>query len=166
MGNRRAREHMLDQICEAEWARVKTRLAIDDVHARGIGMRRLQLVICPSFDPGKAWEVRQLKDQYSLFSSDVLETRRLMLRGYKQLAASSHKLMAFFTRACSMVLPVSPYMNGWGGADGTIYQLALFGDMCSECRFQWWSEPPPNWQPLVELAGEMIVEFSAAQPAD
>ncbi|AWM40384.1 hypothetical protein C1280_27605 [Gemmata obscuriglobus] len=52
VGNRRARELMLRQADEADWARVRTqpRPAYSDPHARGIGMRRLQLIVSPSFE--------------------------------------------------------------------------------------------------------------------
>ncbi|QEG26386.1 hypothetical protein GobsT_11250 [Gemmata obscuriglobus] len=43
---------MLRQADEADWARVRTqpRPAYSDPHARGIGMRRLQLIVSPSFE--------------------------------------------------------------------------------------------------------------------
>ena len=49
------------------------------------------------------------------------------------------------------------------GLDGEIHQLAIFGDMWSELRFQWWSEPPHTWRPLVEISAEMIKSFSEAK---
>jgi hypothetical protein len=61
VGNRRARELMLRQAEEADWARVRTepRPAHCDVHARGIGARRLQLIVAPSFEEVSVWEMRQ-----------------------------------------------------------------------------------------------------------
>ncbi len=52
---------MLRQAEEAEWELVRTqpRSAYADAHARGIGLRRLQLLVLPSFEPASVWEVRQ-----------------------------------------------------------------------------------------------------------
>jgi hypothetical protein len=52
MGNRKSREFRLKQLNDADWHRVhnEPRLASEDVHARGIGARRLQLLYLPSFD--------------------------------------------------------------------------------------------------------------------
>lgn len=58
----------------ADWERVRTevRRAAADVHARGIGGRRLQLVVCPSFAESRAWEVRQGTGGWGLFRSRVV----------------------------------------------------------------------------------------------
>ena len=63
----------------------------------------------------------------------------------------------------SLALPLLPDLSGGGGADGSLYQLAVFGDLYSEFRFQWWSEPPIQWQPLVNVANEMIQAFLMAE---
>lgn len=55
-----------------------------------------------------------------------------------------------------------PDLSGMGGADGSNYELAVFGDLYSEFRFQWWSEPPAEWKPLVTIATEMIKAFLIA----
>jgi hypothetical protein len=48
--------------------------------------------------------------------------------------------------------------------DGGIYtSRAVFGDLSSGWRFQWWSEWPEQWRPLVELAAEMHAAFTAAR---
>jgi hypothetical protein len=44
-----------------------------------------------------------------------------------------------------------------------MYQLAVFGDLWSSWRFQWWSEAPAAWRPLVAIAEEMIAAFAAAE---
>lgn len=53
-------------------------------------------------------------------------------------------------------------MSGAGGADGTLYEMAVDGDLSSGWRFRWWSDGPEQWRPLVELAEEMHAAFAAA----
>jgi hypothetical protein len=74
MGNHNARELMKKQEDEAAWtlAITQPRPATADVHARGIGFRRLQLIVCPCFAEARAWEVRQLQSEWSLFRSEVV----------------------------------------------------------------------------------------------
>jgi hypothetical protein len=165
MGNRRAREFALQREDDAAWRQVynEPRLAIDDVHARGIGMRRLQLLCLPSFDEPMAFEIRQAGDEWRLFRSRVVESwPTLRLVGYEEISMASNKLAALFARATSLSLPLAPYLNGCGVIDGTTYHLAVFGDMSSEWRIQWWSESPPQWRPLVELVKEMLDLFTSS----
>lgn len=167
MGNRKSRELMKQQDDYAAWtvATTQPRLAVSDVHARGIGTRRLQLIVGPSFTEGMAWEVRQFENRWHLYRSDVLSDRPLHLLGYARLSIESGILESFFNRIVSLTLPIMPTLNGMAGADGESFQLAIFGDMWSEVRFQWWSEPPQAWMPLVAIAAEMIRAFKAAPAA-
>jgi hypothetical protein len=139
MGNRPAREFMKRQEDEAAWERAASepRLALTDVFARAIGLRQLQLIICPSFEEGRCWEVRQREDEWRLFRSEIVaEWPAIQLVGYQPVPIADGLLSSFFARIVSLSLPVSPHLNSIGGADGTIHQLAVFGDMHSEWRLQ------------------------------
>jgi hypothetical protein len=164
VGNRRARELMLRQAEEADWQRVRVepRPARCDVHARGIGARRLQLIVAPSFGTVSAWEVRQC-EEWQLIHPHVFATDpELMLVGHEVVPFDSFKLAAYFERLAALTLPLRPDLSGYGGADGTGYELAMFGDLWSAWRFKWWSEWPEQWRPLVDLAAEMHGAFVAA----
>lgn len=163
MGNPRAREFQKQQADQAAWDRIRTepRLAIQNVHARGIGRRRLQLLVLPSFQEGMAWEVREAED-WRLARSQVVETLpEVMLLGYEQIPFVSAELARYFERTASLTLPLRPDQGEGGGCDGTLYELALFGAGFSSWRFQWWSVSPEPWRPLVELAAEMEAAFRA-----
>jgi hypothetical protein len=165
MGNRKAREFMKSKEDEAAWERAisQPRLAICDVHARGIGLRRLQVIVCPSFDEGRCWEIRQRDDEWWLFRSEIVsDWPEIQLVGYQPVPIATGALSSFFARVVSLSLPIAPCLNGMDGADGDIYQLAVFGDMYSEWRLQWWSEAPASWRPLVEITEEIIEAFAAA----
>jgi len=71
------------------------------------------------------------------------------------------RLRAFFDRLTSLTLPIAPDLSNLAGADGETTQLALFGDLHSHVRFQWWSDYPPAWEPLVTIAKEMLSAFGA-----
>ena len=168
MGNRRARELSLRQAEEAERERVRTepRPAHCDVHARGIGMRRMQLIVAPSFEEGSVWEVRQGRE-WQLIRPRVVGTQPgLLLVGHDVVPFSSASLAAYFERVTALTLPLRPDMSGCGGADGTLHEFAVFGDLSSAWRFQWWSSWPEQWRPLVELAEEMYVAFTGAPSPD
>ena len=163
MGNRRGREFLLKQEDEAAWKRAQEepRLATHDVHARGIGFRRLQLIVLPSFDESSAFEVREQADEWQLFRSQVVESfPTLRLIGYDRVETKSTILEAYFDRITALSLPLKPDLSGGDGLDGVSYQLALFGDLFTEWRFQWWSTSPSQWDPLRCIADEMLQEFS------
>ena len=165
MGNRRARAFASEQADAADWERVRTevRPAAADVHARGIGGRRLQLIVCPSFGEPRAWEVREGPGGWGLFRSRVVAPwPAVQLAGYDLVPIDPAALAGFYGRVVGLALPIGPDLGGSGGADGTVTQLAVFGDSFAACRFQWWSEPPAQWRPLADLAAEMLAVFSAA----
>jgi hypothetical protein len=85
------------------------------------------------------------------------------LVGYDRVPFESERLREFFLRASALALPLGPDLSGDGGADGSVYQLGMFGDLHSEIRVQWWSEPPGHWRPLATMVAEMIHAFLAAQ---
>lgn len=163
MGNRRARELMLRQAEVAEWERVHTepRPARCDVHARGIGLLRLQLIVAHSFEKTSVWEVRQGTEWQLIRPHVIANDPELILVGHEVIPFASSVLAAYFERLAALTLPLRPDLSGCGGADGTGYELAMFGDMWSSWRFKWWSEWPQQWRPLVELATEMHAAFMA-----
>ena len=167
MVNKRARAALLRQEEEAAWeqARTAVRPATADVVAPCIGMRRLQLVVCPPFSEAAAWEVRQLEQQWTLYRSRVVARRPdVHLLGYDPVRIGPEVLSSFFTRVTELTLPIAPDLSGMVGLDGTVTHLAVFGDMWTGWRFQWWSQSPPQWQSLVGLADEMAKAFSDADP--
>ena len=168
MGNRRARAFMLQQAEETDCERIRTepRPATRDVHARGIGRRRLQLIVAPSFKEASAWEVRQ-GQHWQLTRSRVVETwPDILLVGYEPVPFESAALAAYFDRVTSLTLPLRPDLSGNGGCDGTMHEIAVFGDLDSGWQFRWWSSSPEQWAPLIELAAEMHDAFAAAAGPD
>jgi hypothetical protein len=146
------------------WDRVRTRtrLATTDVSIPGTGWRRLQLIDGVEPSDGVAWEIRQKDDCWFLFSSRVTENMpELFLIGYEPTPFDSAALASYYNRIATLSLPLSPHLGDQLGLDGDMTQIAIFGGLYSECRFQWWSEPPPQWLPLVDIASEMAEAFSA-----
>lgn len=168
MGNRRARELMLQQEEDACWQRIRTepRPATRDVHARGIGALRVQLIKCPSFEEARAWEVRNGPQGWTLFEPRVLRQLSILeveLVGYDAVPFPSDRLATFFAKITALSLPIAPILTGSAGADGTLYQMAVFGDLCSSWRFHWWDRPPEGWRPLVTIAEEMFAAFESTK---
>jgi hypothetical protein len=166
MGNRKAREMMLQKEQDALWERIRTepRPAASDVYAYGIGIRRIQLIVWPSFEEAFVWDVREGPESWRLFRPNVLDSSiGLVVVGYDAVPIESNRLEVFFRRIIGLSMPIAPDLSSCGGADGTSYELAIFGDLHSSWRFQWWSQAPKHWRPLVEVASEMIVAFSKAE---
>lgn len=168
MGNRKTREYMLKSEDEELWrlARTEPRTADTDVHARGIGLRRVQLIVYPSFFRSRAWEMRQLEVRWTLYKSEGVEGSPLLLAGYDLVSVDSSILSSYFERLAGFTVPLAPYLCNYGVADGTGCQISLFGDLGTSWRFRWeFDSPPPQWQPLSDLAHEMDQVFSQASGA-
>lgn len=123
----------------------------------------MQIVVCPADEAGRAWEVRQSGD-WAIYESEVVsEDWEPHLLGYDLVPFSSERLAGLFGDLISTSLPLTPDLSGGGGFDGTRYQLAVFGDLSSEWRLQWWSKWPVSWSPVIEQALAMDREFAAAR---
>ncbi len=166
VGNRRAREWMLRQAEEATWERIRNEPRPVHEDVGGIGPRRLQLIVAPSFEDVAVWEVRQA-GEWRLVHPRVVETTPVLrVVGHDLVPFASSALAAYFERVTSLTLPLRPDLTGQAGLDGTRYELAVFGDLFSAFRFQWWSDGPEQWRPLMQLADEMHAAFSAAARGD
>jgi hypothetical protein len=164
----RSRQFLKEQERKASWERLRTAPwdPRGPFRAIGSGVERIQLIHSPSFDVARFWEVCELRPsgEFVLYSSTVQEHswRNLRVQGYEPVPFESDRLRAFLERLKTVQMPIAPALNGLGGLDGETTQLALFGDLHSQVRFQWWSDPPPGWEPLVEIANEMRSAFRAA----
>ncbi|HZZ80816.1 MAG TPA: hypothetical protein VFE62_20100 [Gemmataceae bacterium] len=159
---------MLRQTDEAAWDAVltKPRPAHSEPHARGIGLRRLLLIIAPSFETASVWDVRQ-GQEWQLVRPNVSQSEpTLMVVGHDIVSIPSSVLIDYFERVTALTLPLRPDLSGTEGADGTLYELTVVGDLSSQWCFQWWSDWPEHWRPLVELAEEMHAAFTAATGED
>jgi hypothetical protein len=113
----------------------------------------------PSFDAGAFFEICQHNTEWLLYRAAVVgkeDWPAVMVQGYDRVDFPAQDLRRYFERLTSLSLPLVPLLNNMAGLDGAITQLALFGDLHSEVRFRWWSEPPPTWAPLVAIANEML----------
>lgn len=171
MGNRKSREYREREEDRALWdqARSAPRGFGDDVHAPGIGIRKLQLIFAPSFERGFAWDVRVLDPAWRLFRSIVLNEGRggrAELSGYEELDAPRDLLKGYSDKLRALALPIGPSLDDMCGIDGTSYHLSLFGGLHSEVRFRWWTDSPPQWAPLIAIANDMIETFLRLRPKD
>src|SRR5689334_862248 len=103
MGNRSARDFVKAQASTSAWEALQSspRDFAEDVCFPSIGLRKLQLAIVPSFEPGYSWDVRELDGSFRLFRSDVVVEpidEPLRLRGYTELEAGSDELRQFLDR--------------------------------------------------------------------
>jgi hypothetical protein len=127
----------------------------------------LQVVFVPSFEPGYAWDVRELTPAWRLFRSSVVTGQSpIRLIGYEELNAPSELLHSYFERLRAITMPIGPSRLDIGGGDGTTYQLALFGGAFSQLRLQWWSEYPAEWSEVVGVANDMIEKFLSYDAKD
>jgi hypothetical protein len=168
MGNRKARELMLKDEQAAQWERIRTepRHLTSDVYIRGIGIRRIQLIVYPSFEPVFVWDVREGPEGWRLFRPRALEPESGLVTGYDEIPFATDRLSSFFEKVTGITLPIAPDLSSTGGADGTEYELSVTGDLGTSWRFRWWSQAPNHWRPLVEITNEMIVAFSKAEGAN
>lgn len=158
---------------EADWERVRTqpRPARSQPHARGIGVRRAQLIVSPSFELVSVWDMWQMRNaergqEWQLIHPRVVESEPvLQVVGHDPVPMPSAVMAGYFERVTALTLPLCPDLRGSGGLDGTMYELEVVGDLFSGWRFQWWSESPKQWRSLVDLAGEMYLAFTSAAAA-
>lgn len=156
----RSRELRKEQERQASWDRLQTAPwdPLESHRAVGSGRRRLQLIHLPSFSPPSFWEVCELQSKWLLYSSKIVGTwwPTLRVQGYEPIQFDGDRLRSYFERLTALHLPIAPDLSNMAGLDGVTTQLAMFGDLHSQVRFEWWSEYPPAWKPLVDIANEML----------
>ena len=166
MGNRKSREFRQQQERQASWDRLRLEpwSPYSDDRAFGSGAERIQIVCLPSFSKASFWEVAELRPEWVLYTATVVDPDRdaLKVLGYERVEFPSDKLKGYYERLTSVSVPAAPLCDV-GGADGTTTQLALFGGMSAKVRYQWWSEFPPKWKPLVEIVQEMLRDFGESE---
>ncbi len=167
MGNKKSREFMKKREDYKAMIRAQSeeRSITADVFAPGIGVRRIQLIRNPSFVDGFSWDVRQRGDKWTLYRG-VVPPEVQCVRGLVRLNANSDTLASFFDEICNLNVPLKPDLSNMGGCDGTTFQLALFGDLHSEWRIQWWSHPPSQWKSLIAIADRMMTHFDGLKEID
>jgi hypothetical protein len=103
-----------------------------------------------------------------LYSASVVDPgwSTLTVQGYEPVEFDGGKLKGYFERLTSLSMPVAPHLTNTAGLDGTVTQLALFGDLSSYARYQWWSKHPPGWTPLVEVTEEMLAAFGGRSASE
>lgn len=135
----------------------------EDRHARMIGVRRIQIVKLPSFEPGATWDIRESGDTFYVYRSDI--SAHGMLINYTRLDYPSAQAATFLRKITKLKFKISPDFSSQGGVDGQKTEIAVFGDLQSGLRFCWWTQWPRNWKPLVDLTEKMIADLEGSQPA-
>ncbi len=161
MGNKLAREFEKRASVEAGWERAKKdeRPFFEDVSVFGIGIRRLTLIYCPSFNQGYAWDIRELDDRLRVFRS-IVRASSARITGYDLLQFESKPLRDFLARLHAIRIALHP--TGGSGFDGTTIHLGLFSRGSAELRLSWWGAPQDEWKEIAAITDEMRVQFSAA----
>lgn len=148
---------------DEEFRGSELRPATRDISGFRTDVRRMQLIVAPSFADAVAWEIRNGSHGWRLYRATVLQPGPdAYLVGYDRLSFPSDRLAAYFEQIIRTSLPIAPDLSGTCGFDGTTYQLAVFGDKSTSWRFQWWSTARSNWGPLAHIVSEMVSEFSSA----
>jgi hypothetical protein len=167
MGSRKSRDFRHQQDREVQLHRLKNepRPFGQPPCAEGIGRARVQLACCPSFAEATCWEICEQSNSYNLFRSKASRTAStISLVGFDQIEHPSSQLQHFVQSLFAINMPIAPVLTDTAGLDGVSLHLVLFGDLHSMSRFDWWSDPPPAWEPMVSLANAMLKSFGASNP--
>jgi hypothetical protein len=168
MGNRRkSREYRLNKDREDNWEKLRTqpRRFGERSHAFGVGKSLIQIATCPSFEECRCWDICECKSNYTLYSSKAEHMQEgVIVVGFEPVEFSSEKLQQFINRLYQLKMPIKPARNNLEGLDGVSFHLVLFGDLYSAVRFDWWCDPPPGWEEMAGIVGDMLGAFSAASP--
>jgi hypothetical protein len=83
-----------------EQAQTNPRDLWERVYIPGIGIRRVQVVFAPTFEPGFAWDIRVRDSEWRVFRSKIRERtvenfhEGARLLGYEELDTEGDKLLA------------------------------------------------------------------------
>lgn len=139
----------------------QTRSKHKDISWWGIGFRKLQIVIYPSFEMNLGWDIRNQNGDFVVYEYEINSERDLINPGYYLLDADSSKLQAiindFYRLSVSIFMPEMEI-----GCDGTSYEVALFTGF-QALRFCWWEEPHENWFQVNRMTRNAIEYFKTCK---
>lgn len=155
---------------EKEEALARPRHPATDIGWRGIGPRIVQVVCKDPWEPVRCWEIRDRSGldaksmkyvvYYSVSQSDDSD----LLTGYQQMDVPSETLKNFVRRLSTVSIPIFHRMEPVAIADGTTYEVALYGGIQSSCRLSWRGDSAPEtWREIDLLTSEMVDVFKAAR---
>ena len=133
----------------------------DHISYCGAGTRLIQVLFYPTWDPIESWDICQVEnDQLALFRSTGTLTQPMSLLGYERVEAGAAFLQEFVNHVAGapvcLLCPPEPMAI----ADGTSYEIAVFGGIQACCRLYWrGGEAPAEWQPLAGKVEAAVARF-------
>ena len=162
----RSRKFLQEQEHQASWDRLRNAPwdPLETTRAWGSGLLRVQVIYKPSFSSSSMWELCERGSKWVLYRSNVVKSLRspIQAQGYEAVPFESDRLKAYFQQLTTLSIPIAPELRSLAGADGEMTQLALFGFLDSEVRFQWWSDTPIGWEPMTKIVATMLQAFHSA----
>ena len=161
MGNKKAREYVkrkdfLDRLMAAK---EKVRFIGNCGSSGGLGLKQFQIAYQPSFEPGHVWHFHLDDEEWHTYVSEIQmggPSDLIQATGYAKVGIPSDSVRALWDTLRTISIPIAPPVEGWVGADGTTYELAMWGDHYSAFRFTWWSKHPASWEPMVRPVLDII----------
>lgn len=146
---------------EVKEAISKTRHKYETISWRGIGLRKLQIIIEPSFKTSLGWDIRSQNNKLVLYEYEIDSEQNSIKPGYYLLNSEESKLEELMK--CFYNTPIFLHMPPISiGLDGTNYEVALFTGFQS-IRLKWWEETHENWFKVMELTKSAIEYFKTLE---
>jgi len=148
-------------------ARARVRHPHEDIHYRGVGVRRVRVLRAPSFERTVAWEVRELDDRLTLFRSHSPERDQYLLVDHMRFDAASDALRRVIAPLQKLSIPVCPSVPSVGFADGVTIEVVVDVGFTGEVRLSWQEDhAPAAWEELDRATRAMLAFFETTTPAE
>jgi hypothetical protein len=166
-GDRKEKVRAIRDAEERAAARARVRHPYEDIHYRGVGVRRVQVLRAPSFDRTVAWEVREYDDRLMLFRSHSPEPGKYLLVDHVRFDAASDSLRRVIAPVQKLSIPVCPSVPSGGFADGTRIEVVVDVGFDSQVRLSWQEDHAPSaWEGLDRATRAMLAFFETTQPVE
>ena len=156
----------LEEQNEKRVALSKERRIGEDIHFRGIGLRKVQIIIAPSFDKGECWDIRELENEIKIYKSVVNTERNIIEPGYYEVMVDEKFYSEFSNFLSSAAIPVYTKSNNIGYCDGTSFTLNIENGFGNRFIVSWGENIPKEWEQFTSkllVFVEKLREYDASE---
>ena len=166
--NKNEKKRLRREIEEKERMRkaLSTRRKIgEDIRIRGIGLLKIQILICPSFSNGECWDFRVTNEGVKVYKSIVSSEDGTIEPGYFAVAMSD-EIEACLPNLESIKIPLFTEQELIGTADGTLHRVCFTSGVDNIIALSWNSNPPETWAGFVSSIQEILKLLRSAKLAE
>ncbi len=146
----------LEEREEKRGALSKTRRLDEDIHYRGVGILKIQLMVIPSFEKGVCWDFRELDNTLKIYKACIDPAAQILGPGYFEAIATEDLVSGIVRTLKGLELPLLCDMNDLATLDGTTYKVRITSGYDNVIGITWGGNTPNEWGSFISSISKTL----------